>query len=59
MKDKVIEELHRIRERHYEETKDLSFEELAERINERGDAFQKLVEQAKQKKPLVEVSQPL
>ena len=52
MKDKVIEELQRIREKHYEETKDLSFEELAARINERGDAFQKLVEQTKQKNRL-------
>jgi len=49
MKDKVIEEMYRICEKHYEETKDLSFEELAARINERGDAFQKFVEQTKQK----------
>ncbi|MDR2719307.1 MAG: hypothetical protein LBC03_00680 [Nitrososphaerota archaeon] len=60
MKDKVIEELHRIREKHYEETKDMPFEEVAERINQGAEEFQKLVDQAKQKKETcVEISQPL
>jgi len=39
VKDKVIEELHRIREKHYEETKDLSFEELAKQINQSAEDF--------------------
>lgn len=60
MKDKVIEELHRIREKHYEETKDMPFEEVAKRINQGAEEFQKLVDQAKQKKETcVEISQPL
>jgi len=50
MRDKVIEELHRIREEFYEETKDLSFEEKLERINQGAAEFQKLIERARQER---------
>jgi len=48
MKDKVIEKLHRIREEHYEETKDLSREERLERINRSGEEFRKLLSRIRQ-----------
>ena len=48
MKNRIIEELHRIREQHYEETKDLPLEERLKRINRSGDEFQKLVDRARQ-----------
>jgi hypothetical protein len=50
MKDKVIEELHRIREKNYEETKNLPLEERLARINQGGEEFQKLVDKARQEK---------
>ena len=57
MKDKVIEELHRIREKNYEETKDLPLEERLARINQGGEEFQKLVDKARQEKDcIVEVA---
>jgi len=46
---KFIEELHRIREKHYEETKDLPLEERLKRINQGGAEFQKLVEQTRKR----------
>ena len=53
MKDKVIEELHRIREKNYEETKDLPLEERLARINQGGEEFQKLVDKARQEKDCI------
>ena len=50
MKDKVIEELHRIREELYEETKDLPFEERLKRINQGAAEFQKLIDHARQER---------
>ena len=44
MKDKIVEELHRIREQHYEDTKDLPIEEWLERINQSGEEFRKLID---------------
>ena len=57
---KFIEEIHKIREKHYEETKDLSVEEKLERIKQGSLEFQKLVEQArKEQKCPIEVAQPV
>jgi hypothetical protein len=57
---KFIAEIHRIREQHYEETKDLSVEEKLERIKQGSLEFQKLVEQArKDRERSVEVVQPV
>jgi hypothetical protein len=57
---KIIEELHRIREKHYEETKNLSVEEKLERIKQGSLEFQKLVEQArKEQEGCLEVAQPV
>ncbi|MCL1966063.1 MAG: hypothetical protein FWF66_06980 [Candidatus Bathyarchaeota archaeon] len=57
---KFIEELHRIREKHYEDTKDLSVEEKLERIKQGSLAFQKLVNQArKEQESHLEVTQPV
>jgi len=40
---KVLDELHKIREKHYEETKHLSAKELVERIHKEGkEAAEKL-----------------
>jgi len=50
MKNKNIEELHRIREQHYEETKDLPLEERLERIHRGAEEFQKLVDRARQER---------
>jgi hypothetical protein len=50
---KIIEEIHRIREKHYEETKDLSVEEKLERIKQGSLEFQKLVEQARKNKSIL------
>ena len=47
MADKIIEELHRIREQNYEEAKDLPPEERLKRINRSGEEFQKLVDRAR------------
>lgn len=46
---KFIEELHRIREKHYEETKNLPLEEKLARINQGSEEFQKLVEQKRKR----------
>jgi hypothetical protein len=57
---KFIEEIHRIRAKHYEETKDLSVEEKLERIKQGSLEFQKLVEQArKEQKGHIKVTQPV
>ncbi|MCL2477833.1 hypothetical protein [Candidatus Bathycorpusculum sp.] len=57
---KFIEEIHKIREKHYEETKDLPLEEKLERIKQGSLEFQKLVEQArKEQKGSIEVAQPV
>ena len=50
MADRIIEEIHRIREQRYEETKDLPLEEWLERINRSGEEFQKLVDRARQER---------
>jgi len=44
MADRIIEEIHRIREQHYEETKDLPLEERLERIHRGAEEFQKLID---------------
>jgi uncharacterized protein YjbK len=57
---KVIEEIHKIRAKHYEETKDFSVEEKLARIKQGSLEFQKLVEQArKEQRCSVEVAQPV
>jgi hypothetical protein len=50
MKDKVIEELHRIREEFYEKTRNLPFEEKLKRINLGAAEFQKRIDCARQKR---------
>ena len=50
MADRIIEEIHRIREQRYEETKDLPLEERLERINRSGEEFQKLIDRARQER---------
>jgi len=50
MKDRIIDELHRIREQHYEETKHLPLEERLERINRSGNEFQKRIDRARQER---------
>jgi hypothetical protein len=46
LKDKVIEELHRIREENYEK-QGFSLEERLTRVNQGGEEFQKLVDKAR------------
>ncbi|MCL1976511.1 MAG: hypothetical protein FWG55_00125 [Candidatus Bathyarchaeota archaeon] len=41
--DKVIEEIHRIRKKHYEETKDMPFEAMQARVHKNAEEFQKLL----------------
>jgi len=48
MNNKYIDELHRVREANYEETKDVSFEEKQKRINRGATEFLKLVDHARQ-----------
>jgi shikimate kinase len=50
MKDKVIEELHRIREELYERTKDLPFEERLKQINQGVAEFQKRIDRARKER---------
>jgi len=47
MQDKHIEEIHKIRAKFYEETKDMPFEEIQARVHKNAEEFQKLVDQAR------------
>jgi hypothetical protein len=60
LKAKYIEEIHKILEKLYEETKTLPFEEIQKRVHQNTKDFQKLVDKARQEKGCdVEVAQPL
>jgi hypothetical protein len=50
MADRIIDATHRIREQHYEETKDLPLEEWLERIHQGAERFQKLIDCARQER---------
>jgi hypothetical protein len=50
MKNTIIEELHQLREKRYEERKNLSFEERLERINQGAEEFKKLIERTRQER---------
>ena len=50
MNNRYIEELHKIREKNYEETKDVSFEKKQEQIHQSAMEFMKLVEHARQER---------
>ena len=50
MKDKIIGELHRIREQNYEETKDLPLDERWERIHRGAEEFKKRIDRARQER---------
>jgi len=47
MNNKYIEELHRIREENYENTKDISFEMKQEKIHQGAMEFLKIIESLK------------
>lgn len=44
----ALREIHEIRERHYEETKELEPCEIIERINEEGKEMQKVIEELRE-----------
>ncbi len=46
----AVKEIHAIREKHYEETKNLSSEERIKRINENGKKAMKLIKARKKSK---------
>jgi len=50
MKDKVIEELHRFREKLEEERKDLPFEERSKLINQSAAKFQNRIDRVRQER---------
>jgi len=59
MQDKYIEEIHKIRAKFYEETKNLPFEEIQARMHKNAEEFQKLVDQArKQQKHSIKKEAP-
>lgn len=45
-----VEEIHKIREEHYEETKHLTSKEYIDNINEDAEKVRKIIEEKKKKK---------